>query len=304
MNKLSIGFVVEAGKLEHMALVLAESIRTFAGSVRDCPVYAVHPAHKPLPGIDTITALTKLNVIFISHDLNHSFRGDHPGDRIANKTFASAFLEEHLEGASTTLLFLDTDTLVLNDLHELILDEKADCAVKPVDVKNIGILWGDEPDYFWRAIYDMADTTGRRRAFKVETTVDNRPISSYFNSGVIAVDPQKNILRYWAARTEEMARRSDFFSGLTPAQLFHRNQALFAACLTARIDEERIDILPARFNYPFHLHSQIQLSNRIEQLDLINILHYHDHFEKDAWRNDISISVDLTEWIITHVLRR
>ncbi len=304
MNKLSIGFVVEAGKLEHMALALAESIRTFAGSVRDCPVYAVHPAHKPLPGTDTITALTKLNVIFISHDLNQSFRGDHPGDRIANKTFASAFLEEHLEGASATLLFLDTDTLVLNDLHELILDEKTDCAVKPVDVKNIGVLWGSEPDYFWREIYSMASTSKGLRTFKVETTVDDLPIFSYFNSGVIAVDPKKNILRYWAARTEEMARRSDFFLGLTPAQLFHRNQALFAACLTTRIDEERIGILPARFNYPFHLHSQIRPSNRIEQLDRINILHYHDRFEKDAWRDDISISVDLTEWIKTHVLRR
>ncbi len=303
MNQLFIGFVVEAGKLEHMALALARSIRTFAGPVKDCPVYAVHPAHKPLPGMDTITALTKLNVIFISHDLNHSFRGDHPGDRIANKTFASAFLEEHLEASSGTLLFLDTDTLVLNHLTELILDETTDCAVKPVDVRNIGIPWGDNPDQFWREIYLMADAAGRYRTFRVETTVDNLPICSYFNSGVIAVNPGKNILRYWASRTEEMARRRDFFSELTPAQLFHRNQALFASCLTTRIDEDRIRILPARFNYPFHFHTQMQPSDRIERLDLINILHYHDHFLKNTWRNEISISSHLTDWINTHVVR-
>jgi lipopolysaccharide biosynthesis glycosyltransferase len=302
MKKLSVGFVIEAGKLEHMALALAKSIRTFAGPVKDCPVYAVHPAHNPLPSADTITKLTKLNVTFISADLNRSFRGDHPGDRIANKTFAAAFLEEHLEASSGTLLFLDTDTLVFNHLDELILDESRDCAVKPVDVRNVGILWGDDPDHFWRDIYGMADASGRYRTFKVETTVDNVSIWSYFNSGVIAVNPRKQILRYWASCTEGMGNRRDFLPGLNPAQLFHRNQALFAACLTSRIDEERIRLLPARFNYPFHFRTQMQPFRRIERLDHINILHYHGHFEKGTWRDEISVSLRLTEWIETHVL--
>ena len=304
MNKISIGFVIEAGKLEHMALTLAESIRTFAGPVKDCPVYAVHPAHNPLPSNDTIANLTKLKVIFVSADLNRSFRGDAPGDRIANKTFASAFLEEHLEASSGTLLFLDTDTLVLNLLDELILDEATDCAVKPVDIKNIGIPWGDDPDHFWREIYSMADVAGRYRAFKVETTVDNLSISSYFNSGVIAVKPPKKILRYWASCTQEMGRRRDFLPGLTPTQILRRNQALFAACLISRIEKERIRILPARFNYPFRLHTQMQPSSRIQHLDLINILHYHDHFETNSWRDEISVSPQLMEWIENHVLRK
>ena len=151
-DTLAFVFCVEPGWLEAQACLLSESIRRFGGALADGPIYAVQargtqPLHR-----DTIAAFTTLGV------RNHvgKFNTQLKNVQTTNKVFAVTEIEQI--AVEDFLVFLDTDTVLLDEPAEFLLPEGSDLGVQPTVRKFRGSTGIEDPnDPYWRKVYAVCD---------------------------------------------------------------------------------------------------------------------------------------------------
>jgi len=294
----TIGFVtvVESGDLESQAVFLVESIRRLP-ELRDSPIYVVQPRLGRPVSQKTLRHLSALDALFVSKDLNRTWR--HHG--LMNKVYASAPVESWVEGELDTLVLLDTDTVVIDALDALRLSSPYSVAATPEHSWEIAERIGQPIDTplspFWQMIFDNCHVN-MPIDWSVRTIVDECQILPYFNSGVVAVKPERGIFRTWRENverlaTDERARR------LVPGspEFFFVEQSMLAGTVLGTVPHEEIQVLDARFNYPFPSHKLLPAGTRVAQLDDASIVHYHDKFFNLYWMDDVAVSAPLAGWL-------
>jgi hypothetical protein len=253
----TVAFVacVERGELEQKAILLCRSIRRFAGRHAGAPIYTFQPREGTEIAADTARQLAELGVRHSSERLNTAFT--HYG--IGNKIFASARAEEL--ASEDVVVFLDSDTVIVDEPRALELRDGVDAAACPVDFHHSSAepesdddpFWrtrfrrvgssgpGDPIDSYWLKMYDLLGV--EPRPF-VETACSRQRIRAYFNSGLVAVRRHAGLFARW---------RDDFL-GLMSADhiprkgpLHYMDQLSLAATLP-RI-WPRVEILDRRYNY-------------------------------------------------------
>ena len=126
----SVAFVlcIERNAIGAQALLLIESIRTFAGAHRNAQIWAVAP--RPRLGVDeeTRARLEALAVTYVEEPLNLVC----PEYGSANRVYTAAWVVPR--ATATTLIVLDSDTLMLDEPE--LLGPGTDIAVRPVDMKG------------------------------------------------------------------------------------------------------------------------------------------------------------------------
>ena len=161
MTDLAFVICVEHGRLEGEGILLAESIREWAGRAADAPVYAYAPRPHKRPEETTVKRLTELGVTFVDEPLE-GLHEEHP---TFNKVPVCAHAER--EFAHETLVFADTDSVFLAEPTELIEGEWV-AAMRPVDRRIAGSRGKGKNEPFWQRMYE---TLGVRSEPYVETAV-------------------------------------------------------------------------------------------------------------------------------------
>src|SRR5262249_54874240 len=107
-SKLSTTVVVcvEAGKLEHQATRLIESLRRWGGDLGKAPILAVKPRLGPPLTRDTLAAFDRYNVRFVSRLRTDRYEWYH----YLNKLYALRWAEEL--AATDCITLMDCDLLV------------------------------------------------------------------------------------------------------------------------------------------------------------------------------------------------
>jgi hypothetical protein len=128
---LSIAFIActEPGNLENQSSLLFRSIRTFGGAFRNAPIHSFQPRGGDSLNSETLKLFGELDVIHHEEELNTDFTRFPQ----TNKVFACAWAEKNLR--EDLLVFLDSDTVFLNEPEELILPDGCHAAVCPVETK-------------------------------------------------------------------------------------------------------------------------------------------------------------------------
>jgi len=160
--------------------VLAENIRANAGAWRAVPI-RLHLSELVLEAdLALQEKLSSLNVSVA--------RSQTPADALsfgfARKVFAAARAEA--EAVSEILIWMDPDTISVH--HTL-----------------IGSPFSGPPDQFWSLLYRKL-SVGERAIFPVVAPVDGRKLRAYFNAGLLAVRPQRGVLRKWRDSFQEVYR--------------------------------------------------------------------------------------------------
>ena len=305
-----VGFVacIEAGVLECQALLLFESIRRYTGRFSDCAIYAVSP--RAGYGISEAARrrLARLGVEHVERVLNSGC--PHYGS--ANRVAAAA----HIEATTRheTLVVLDSDTLFTREPEALALPPERDVAVRPVDVKGICTSGPHDPcDQYWEALCRCCgvdyDAIPWRRSF-----IDRHPIKANYNAGLVIARGGLGILRRWGAfffesirrglRPRTSARRFRAGAGWVepPAGiLWGSNQAALSLAIWS--STQRVDELPATYNYPLHKHHELDPPLARALLpDLVHV-HYHWLFAQDALADNPllapggPLSADQHDWL-------
>lgn len=281
-NKPNVGFVacIEGGVLEAQALLLFESIRHYAGRFRDCPIYALSPRSGHSISERARYKLDKLRVTYIDAVLNTECREYGSANRVA----AAAYIEQ--VHPHEILVILDSDTLFLREPDNVLLPPDVDVAVRPVDVKGMCTAGSADPfDSYWRDLCRCCGVDYEAIPW-TESFVDQHRIKASYNGGLVIVRGKLGILRQWAdfffasVRQRLLPYSEDrrFRSGAgwiesSASRLWGSNQAALSLAIwsnTPRVQE----LLPT-YNYPLHLHNEIDAATANAVFPHLVHVHYH-----------------------------
>jgi hypothetical protein len=266
--RLAFVICTEAGRLERQSLVLAQSIRTFAGKLRNAPIYSFQPRAGFAISPFTAEEFARLGVIHRNDVLNERYR-DYP---LANKPLVAAFAERAF--SEEFLVFVDSDKVFFQEPARLLLDPGIDVAVRPVDVKNVGTDGkSDENQGYWA---QLAAEFQIPSFCRVTTTVDRQQILGYWNSGLVSVRRSTGIFAAWKENFETALEL-----GMLPPKPYFLDQCVLAATIHAL--GVAVAELPPSYNYPLHLQHRIAGPSRITSFRQMTSAHYHVLFEASNW---------------------
>jgi len=282
---LSFVACVERGELEAKTLLLCRSIRRFGGRHAEAPIFTFQPRIGTTIASETRDQLRDLGVSHSSEPLNVRFAHY----AIGNKIFASARAEELAK--TDVVVFLDSDSVIVDEPRALELRDGIDAAVRPVDMHRSPAEpesddhphWqthyrrvsssgpGDRMDRYWLRMYELLGISGEPY---VETTCSHQRIRAYFNSGLIAVRRTACLFARW---------RDDFLAlmnadHLPPRrELHYLDQLSLAATLTRVWD--RVEVLDGRYNYPLPGRSALAEPYRSMPFEKLVHIHYNAMFD-------------------------
>jgi hypothetical protein len=285
----TIAFVacVERGELENKAILLCRSIRRFAGAYADAPIYTFQPREGTAISRETALQLADLGVCHSSERLNTDFAHY----AIGNKIFASARAEQL--ASEDVLVFLDTDTVILDEPRAFELRDGIDAAVCPVDFhrstepesgddpfwlthfRRVGSSGpGDPMDAYWLRMYELLGIEARPF---IDTACSGQRIRAYFNSGMIAVRRSAGLFAQW---------RDDFLTLMTAGHiprngpLHYMDQLSLAATLT-RV-WTRVTVLDRRYNHALPGRDLVREPLRSIGREALVHVHYNSMFDTVA----------------------
>ena len=259
MSELAFLIRVAEGNLAAQSGLFAESLREWGGEFAEAPVYAFTSPDDapPRPAIDR---LEELGATHVELDLSGR-RRDPP---VLNKVYVCAWAERELD--HRTLVFSDTDTVILNEPRELAEGEWL-CASKPVGSSRAGGQKGPgkRNEKFWQRMYDEL---GVRSEPWVTSVVDRKRIRAYWNTGLVAARRDAGLFAAWEEALERLYAKDVVFR--KPVLM----EQLAWSGVTADI-HDRVWELPDPYNYP--LPKRRFLPAEMQALDLSDLVHVHLH---------------------------
>ncbi len=250
---------------EKLANGLIESIKEFGGSYSVEPVVVVLSDTAKTRG----ESLKGKVMALVELEMNETLRRF----PFSDKVYACAQIEKMMESRTDWLVWLNPDALVVAPPSEILAGNDSWVSLRPVHIKNIGIDSSVPLNEFWKKIYRFA-AVDTNSLWSVESYVDNKILSPYYNSGCMAFRPEKGILREWERVYESMLIDKDIYSFYSSdsygAFFFH--QAVLSAVVTAKAGKSRINILPPSYGYPLLLQNNddfINKKNSVTELKVI-----------------------------------
>lgn len=253
----------EPGRLEAESILLARSLRRYAGNLDDTVIVCAHPRESGALEPKTLKQLFDLDVVYLRVPLNRHFE-NYP---IANKALVAAWAEEHLR--CSTVVMLDSDKIVFNPLAELSLHPEQPIALRPVHQKLCGTTGNDENAATWENLYGHWSLKPR---YLVQTTMHAESIRGYWNSGLVAARTEVGLFSAWRNRLLQLLERPL----LTGAARYFADQFALAAAVD-ELDAE-VKILPSSYNYPIAFQEAVGPTYRLERLEQMVTVHYHKMF--------------------------
>lgn len=274
------------------ARILIDSIRTFGGALRDCPIWVFEANSHKVPCQELEGNGTRVIPLDVPNTVRDYMFGD--------KVYACARAEAMATPEVQSLVWIDPTCVVVNPPLLFDLGTPFDAAVRPVHIRNVGLLAGDPLDVFWQAIYAAVDVNDI--ASTVESFADGQRLRAYFNSHTFAVNPKKGILRRWFALFEKLVCDQEFQARACADErhqifLF---QALLSTLLAASFDPQRIRILPPTYNYPYNLQASLPPGRRTQSLNDLVCFTYEERSLNPSEMKDIEIREPLKAWLTAH----
>lgn len=262
MKKLGF-YIGHMNYLPHAAL-LYKSIVENTQLSQECEIYAVTPEH-----LDLTAALTGVNQLKVSIE---------PGYRAIpymDKMFAATAFEKVCD---EEYIWMDVDSYFFKHLE---YRKSTEIYANPVDVKDIGDIFGEERSDLWRILFkyfNLADIYPF-----LTTRVTKEKIYPYYNVSMVLVNNNKELFKTVKEAVYEIFALDSIKRMITMSEL-HRtyiHQAIFT-CAILKLYNKSIKPLPYGVNYSLSYHEKTPTP--IPYGDVISIK-YHDTFEKNGVPN-------------------
>jgi len=294
MNQMIFACFVAGHKDLPKALILAESIRTFAGDFSIAPIWLMVPQ-----GSKQLSKKVRARIDALEIKL-HPFEIDAQaaGFPFAGKVVASAAAESLAFEQASQLVWMDTLSMVINSPDELLLNQGALLGCRPVDHILIGSPYEKPLDPFWDLIYLSCGVTDDD-IFPMITSADQVRIRPYINAGMLVVRPEHKLLQLWRDTFLDIYQDSRFLDFYEENHLFKIfiHQAVLSAIVIASINQTEIKQLPYLVNYPLHLHTQYPADRRPKSINELISCRYERFFSKPNWRDMIPVEPPLKDWL-------
>jgi hypothetical protein len=274
------------------ARLLIDSIRSFGGPLRHCPIWVFEADPQGAPGSDLAATGVQAFPLTVPDTVRHYW--------FAGKVFACARAEKLAAPTVRSLIWISCDCLIIQPPLLFDLTQAFDAAVRPVHHRNVGLPAADPVDDFWKRVYETVGVQDVE--VTVESFVDAQRIRAYFNSHAFAVNPAKGLLRRWFECFESLVCDLEFQSG--PCQdVQHQaflHQAVLSALIATSLDPQRVRLLPPEYSYPYNMHQSVPEERRARALNDLVFIAYEDRALDPSVVDDISIHEPLRSWLSVH----
>jgi len=304
INKAPIMFATFAEseeQVEHV-FILAESIRQFGGAVKDAPIY---PYIGDYSDVDIEKAEERLR------DLNVTVQSSSaPKEALwfyyAGKVYASAVAEKEAEKQASVLVWMDDDTIFLDEPSELLLPTDISFGYRPVMHNRSGTLYGTEPGPFWSRIYELLNVD-YNKLFPMTTPADNQKIYAYFNAGLLVVRPEAGVLRAWVKDFEKLYKDS-VLAGMCQENVEHRiflHQTALVGAAMNKLKQNEMTELSDKYNYPLFFEQMFGAVHEFGSIEGITTLRYDIYFRNPDpdWAEKLKGSSEKVEWLKKYLNR-
>ncbi len=261
----SIAFVMcteGGGQLELESPLMVESFRKFTGSFKDAPIYSFQVRDKWDVSPETVTKLEALGVKHQKIVLNTKYP-DYP---LANKPLLCAYAEQTID--ADILVFLDSDLVFFSEPTELRLPPGYDVGIRPEHHKMIGSEGPSDPNEpYWIHLLKIAGAKNSDRF--VTTTVDQRKVRAFWNSGLVAVRRKAGIFTVWKQTIEQLLEEG---VSITKENWYYEQSALSATICA--VTDKVFNFSPG-YNYPIHSHNSMPDTERLSSFEKMVCIHDH-----------------------------
>ncbi len=268
MPKGCIIYCIEKGMLEKYTLLSIASVRRFGGFLSQYDIYCIQP-RKEFPVSEyTKNQIRHFGGTFIEVPLNKT----HRYYSFANKPLALSYMTDHY--VYDQYIFLDGDTIVLNEPHEF-SNHDSDILLSPVYSKGIGIRdFSDANGAYWIRLLERAGVKNESLP-KVKTIFEGEEIIGYWNAGIMVVNRKDKIVEAWKQLTLRLLEERIY-----PASgIFFVEQTAMAAVLIA--SNCTVGNLPVTHNFPLTDEKlALEMCASLGELSVIHHLRRLDLIEK------------------------
>jgi hypothetical protein len=279
---------------------LAESVRTFGGRFSEAPVWAYSPEDVVLDNPEQLERLKALKVELRTSRTPDSARWLF----YAGKVYAVAQAEADAEGVSEVLVYLDDDTILLDEPEDLAISGSVKLAYCPIMHNRSGSLYDEPPKPFWGRLLECMEITDDM-LFPMVTPADKQKIRAYFHAGLLAVRPKQGILRQWPVYFERLYEDSVLATACRAEfdkNVFLHQTALIGAVLHNVGREEMVE-LSGRYNYPIFFERQyggVEVFDAIDSVVTMRDLVAADNMGA-RWHEELSGPAEKIEWLKAHL---
>jgi hypothetical protein len=276
------------------AVILGESIRSFAGEFSAAPIWLMVPQGSKKLSKNVRAKIDALDIKLHLFELDTQ----EAGFPFAGKVVASAAAEFLALDQADQLVWMDTMSMVINPPDKLVLDQDILLGCRSVDHILIGSPYEKPLDPFWKSVYQSCGVTDDD-IFPMITSADQVKIRPYINAGMLVVRPKHKLLHHWRDNFLDIYQNSRFMDFYEQNHLFKIfiHQAVLSASVIASIDQTEIMELPDFVNYPLHMHSEYPIEHRPTSLNDLITLRYEQFFSKPNWQDIIQVEPPLRDWL-------
>lgn len=282
MSKGCIIYCIEAGQLEKNTLLSIASIKQFGGELNNYDIFCFQPRIQFPVSKKAKSALKAMGVIFIQKPLNQK----HKYYALANKPIVCDYILKNY--AYDQYIFLDSDTLILNEPTEL-MTTSGDISICAVTHKGVGMSGTrDANSEYWLKLLEHAHVNKDNLPF-VETSVTREKIIAYWNTGVISFNAGSSICEEWNALVQHALKHKIF----PDSGVFFVEQT----CLSAVLMNKKYDVTQMSLfsNYPLTKKNVYQINSI--NLDEIAIMHHYNNLDLIKDHQIEIVGHDKAAWI-------
>ncbi|MFW9992886.1 MAG: hypothetical protein ACFFD4_12655 [Candidatus Odinarchaeota archaeon] len=290
MEKLIFTCLINFRGAELGAVLLTESIRRFAGTLSDCPVWALVPESEDNIAVEVREQLSSLGVQIFPYTADP----DVLKFPFAGLVLAAATAESLAKEKTEFLAWMLPDTVVLNEPRHFLLDEGTNLGYRPVHHTLVGSIYGKPVDPFWELVYRKCNVS-EDKIFPMKTHVDHNTLRPYFNAGCLVVRPERGLLQSWWSCFKELYHDPGFEEFYKKNRLYSIfiHQAVLAGVILSTMEKQELEELPFNYNYPLHLYEESPVEYRPQNVnDLITA-----RYEKPQWLTKMPFEDPLKSWI-------
>jgi len=273
-------------QLRHVC-ILAESLWKFGRKYADSPVWVYLSTEYTDRDTNLISRIKDSGVKIYETEIPDEASWFY----YAGKVFAAGEAEKSAEKIGSPLVWLDEDTIILNEPTDLILKEGVSFAYRPVMHNRSGSLYSEPPDEFWGRIYDVLELDPDS-LYPMTTPADKQEIRSYFNAGLLAVRPEVGILRGWGDEFLKLCSDSVLSQMCRDdviKRIFLHQTALVAPPIKKLKRDEMVE-LSLNYNYPMFFKRQFGALEEFDDIGDVITLRYDTYFRNPDpdWSNQLT----------------
>ncbi len=226
------------------------------------------------------------------------------GHEILEFPFAAYVLAANLAESKTSsqtesLVWLGTNTIVLQEPSRFLLSNNKNLGFRPVHHTLVGSHYDTPLDPFWKLIYQYCNVP-EDRIFPMKTHIDGITIRPYFNAGMLITRPEKALFKTWSntflrfyqeSGLQEIYRQDERYT-----IFFH--QAVLSGIILSTFTKDEIQELPPIYNYPIHLFTEDVTDHRPSSLEELVTIRHEGFYKDPDWMKKMPAREALKQWFV------